>query len=108
MATTTTPRHAVRGLLLILVLGLIVGCAGRGEVDADGAFVGSVTRVWRDGLQLDIPGDNLRVDTWAVCGDNTSTHIRVGDNLRVWATRDLFSWDASRIETPSGAPACPR
>lgn len=75
----------------------------------DGAFVGTVGRVWSDGMRLDTDdGGSIRIDTWAVCGDNTARNIRMGDRVRVYASRSLFSYDAWRILDEEGQPACSR
>lgn len=103
MLPTIYHRHMALLALLALVT---VACSARGTVDDEGAFVGQVTRVWSDGLNMDTPGNNIRIDTWQVCGDRTAANISVGDTVHIWATRDLFSYEAWRIQTPTGDPAC--
>lgn len=72
-----------------------------------GGFQGTVSRVWEDGLRLDLGnGESLRIDTWEVCGDNTARNIRVGDQITVFADRDFFSYEAWRILDANGEPVC--
>ncbi|MBS3959052.1 MAG: hypothetical protein KGZ52_06610 [Xanthomonadaceae bacterium] len=74
---------------------------------ADWATVeGTVERVWEDGLSLKVGTDSVRVDTWAVCGDATPLHIRVGDQLRIEGDRELTSLDAARITGADGKQPC--
>lgn len=107
---STRSKHSGR-LRRVLVVGaaamLLAGCSPKGQVNSDGAFAGTVSRVWEDGLNLAIEGGNtIRVDTWSVCGDFTATSIASGDAIQVWATRDLFSYEAWQIQNADGEPAC--
>ncbi|HZK06244.1 MAG TPA: hypothetical protein VFC82_10450 [Actinomycetaceae bacterium] len=88
----------------------LAGCAGGAKFprNEDGGFVGTVTSVGRDNLRMDVGEGNMWVDTWAVCGDHTSQHISVGDEIVVFADRELFSYDAWRILDVAGEPACDR
>lgn len=96
----------------VATLGLaMTGCVSGAKFqrDADGGFQGTVTSVGQDNLRMDVTGGgNMWVDTWAVCGDRTSQNISVGDDIIVFADRELFSYDAWRILDASGEPACPR
>ncbi len=92
---------------MCVAFGLVVGCSAKGQVNADGALEGTVARVWEDGMNLDIPdGNTVRIDTWSVCGDFTAANIAQGDTVQVWASRDLFSYEAWRILDSNGEPAC--
>lgn len=76
--------------------------------NAEGGFEGQVTAVIEDYLDLSVDGRTMRVDTWAVCGDDTARHISVGDTIILFADREVTDYDAWRILTPGGEPACPR
>lgn len=77
------------------------------QISADANYEGSVTRVWEDGLVLQLSdGSSVMVDTWAVCEDNTARNISTGDQITVIANRDAFSYDAKNILNASGEPAC--
>lgn len=90
---------------------LSAGCAAGAKFprNEDGGFAGTVTSVRQDSLRMQI-GDSgeMLVDTWAVCGDDTARTISVGDEIVVFADRELFSYDAWRILDAAGEPACPR
>ncbi|QEO10334.1 hypothetical protein [Protaetiibacter larvae] len=101
----------VGAVVAVAVVSLLVltGCSRpQFPRNEDGAFEGTVTSVREDGLDLRIGDATMRVDTWAVCGDDTARHISVGDELVVFADRETFDYDAWRILTPDGDPACPR
>lgn len=77
------------------------------ESNTYGGFQGTVSRVWEDGLRLDLGnGESLRIDTWDVCGDHTARNISVGDQITVFADRDFFSYEAWRILDANGEPIC--
>lgn len=95
-------------VLLALAALLLSGCTSRTPRNAEGAIDGVVTRVGRDNMNIDVEGGgNIRIDTWGVCGDATNQNINVGDQVQVFASRDLFSYDAWRILDDAGEPACP-
>lgn len=98
------------GAVVILAAGLVLfaGCAGSHPRNADGAFEGTVASVRSDRLTLDLVDGSVRIDTWSVCGDDTARHIAVGDEIVVFADRDLFSYEAWRILDEDGQPACSR
>lgn len=109
-----TLRAALLGGVIVLAFVVIavvafLAIAGpdRAPRSAEGAFEGSVSRVWQDGMTLEVDGGaTVRLDTWSVCGDRTASNIAVGDELRVYADRDLLSYEAWQILDPSGEPAC--
>lgn len=102
----STVRLAVAGAALAMLAS--TACSGgQASPNADGDYTGVVTRVWSDGLRLDVDsGGSIRVDTWEVCGDATPRHIDAGDRIAVSATRDIFSRDAWQILDADGEPAC--
>lgn len=75
--------------------------------DADGNYVGVVTSVREDELEMDVDsGGSMRVDTFAVCGDRTPAFISVGDRLTITADRETVGFDAITILDEAGQPAC--
>lgn len=103
-----TNAFFVTPLIVAGALGL-TACASSGDVspDADGNFVGVVTDVREDGLNMDVDsGGSMRVDTFAVCGDNTRQFISVGDRLTITADREAVDFDAITILDEAGEPAC--
>ena len=67
---------------------------------------GVVERVRSDALSLRVGEDMIRVDTWAVCGDETARYISVGDQLTVFGNRDVITYYATRILDSNGEPVC--
>lgn len=66
-----------------------------------------MARVWEDGVRLDVDGGrSVRVDTWDVCGDHTARNISVGDRVVVFADRDGFGYDATKIVDAAGNQPC--
>lgn len=102
----------MKGSAAVVVLAagtiLLVGCAGSHPRNEDGAFEGTVTNVRSDRLTLELSDGSVRIDTWSVCGDHTARNISVGDEITVFADRDLFSYEAWRILDENGEAACPR
>lgn len=106
---SSTKRMMIVCLVAIMVALLMTGCASRTPRNEDGAIVGTVTRVGQDNMSVDVEGgSNVRIDTWGVCGDSTADNISVGDTVTIFASKDLFSYDAWRILNESGDPACSR
>lgn len=102
-----TKRMITLWIVAIMATLLVAGCASRTPRNEDGAIVGTVTRVRRDSMNLDVEGGgNVRIDTWGVCGDSTADNISVGDTVTVFASKDLFSYDAWRILDENGDRAC--
>jgi len=99
----------VAALAVVAVMSLVVtGCVAGAKFprNDEGGFEGTVTSVGQDNLRMDVGDGNMWVDAWAVCGDNTSQNISVGDEILVFADRELFSYDAWRILDADGEPAC--
>jgi len=103
------PPTRLLTILFILVIALLAtGCNSRTPRNADGGIDGTVTRVGRDNMNIDVVGgSNILIDTWAVCGDATNQNISVGDVVQVFASRELISYDAWRILDENGENACP-
>lgn len=97
------------GLLFVALFIFLMGCSStRAQPNTDdGAFEGTVSQVWEDGMILEIEGRNpLLIDTWNACGDNTSRFISVNDRVRVYASRDMISYDSWRILDEDGQLIC--
>lgn len=95
-------------LIAVTAALLVTGCASRTPRN-EGGIEGTVTRVRRDSMNLEVAdGGNIRVDTWAACGDSTADNISVGDTVTVFASKDLFSYDAWRVLDENGDRACSR
>ncbi len=101
-------RRPIAMVTATAAIALLAGCGTSYPRNEEGAFEGSVDRVREDNLRLNVGSDTINVDTWSVCGDRTSRHISVGDELQVFAERDWFGFDAWRILTADGEPACPQ
>lgn len=91
---------------LVAVFLVATANRGRARVEADGAFHGTAAQVRSDSLRLTTDSGTIRVDTWAVCGDRTRAHVADGDRIAVFASRDLFSYEAWRILDAAGEPVC--
>jgi hypothetical protein len=61
------------------------------------AYSGTVERVWEDGFQLNTGDRTLRVDTWAVYGDNTASYVSVGDRITMTGEFENGEFDASTV-----------
>ncbi len=69
-------------------------------------FTGSVERVWEDGFILRTNERSITVDSWDVCGDNTTQHISVGDRLVVSGEFDEGEFDAFSITNNNNEKLC--
>jgi len=76
---------------------------------AQTTYTGTVERVWEDGLRLDTGDRTFRVDTWDIYGDNTPSHVAVGDELTITGEFEGREFDAFTItvadSNPTSAPA---
>ena len=86
---------------------LLVGCISSTPRNAEGGIEGTVESTREDSLVLRVGDDTIRVDTWGVCGDETRTHISVGDEITVFGSLDVVTYDATRILDAAGEPVCP-
>jgi len=64
---------------------------------AQTTYIGTVERVWEDGLRLNTGDRTLRVDTWDVYGDNTPSNVAVGDELTITGEFEGREFDAFNI-----------
>ena len=71
--------------------------------DAEGSFTGRVEAVWEDGLRLDTGNRTIRVDSWAVYGDNTPQNVAVGDCITMTGEFAGRTFDAFSISADESA-----
>lgn len=67
---------------------------------------GSVGQVWEDGFRLNSNGRSITVDTYDICGDNTTSHISVGDQVTITGEFDEGEFDAFSVTKANGRRAC--
>lgn len=85
------------------VAGLVVAAGINSMAQAQGnSFSGTVERVWEDGFRLRTEGRTLTVDSWDVCGDNTSRNLSRGDQVTVNGEFDGREFDAFSITRGDG------
>ncbi|MEA5581460.1 hypothetical protein VB620_08925 [Nodularia harveyana UHCC-0300] len=70
------------------------------------SFSGRVQRVWEDGFRLNTSGRSITVDTYDICGDNTTRYISAGDQLVVTGEFDLGEFDAFSVTKANGQSVC--
>ena len=70
------------------------------------SFSGTVERVWEDGFRLKTQERSLRVDSWDVCGDNTSRNLSRGDQVTVDGEFDGGEFDAFSITKEDDVKVC--
>lgn len=91
----------------IFVSSLVaVGIASTIQAQSSGSFTGTVERVWEDGFRLNAGDRVLRVDSWDLCGDHTTSYVSVGDRLTVTGEFELRDFDAFSITTSDGLALC--
>lgn len=70
------------------------------------SFSGNVHRVWEDGFRLDTSDRFITVDTYGVCGDNTTRHISADDQVTVTGEFDEGEFDAFSVTKADGTSVC--
>lgn len=70
------------------------------------SLTGVVERVWEDGFRLRVGDRAITTDTWAVCGDFTARHVRVGDQLTVIGEFEGREFDVYGITHANGQQVC--
>lgn len=94
-------------LIGTIVLGVFAATVFPGVVRANnGSFSGTIERVWEDGFRLQSDSRSITVDSWDVCGDNTSRHLSAGDRVTVVGEFEDGEFDAFSITKADGAAAC--
>ena len=74
--------------------------------DRENSLSGEVKRVWEDGFQLQDSDRTIRIDSWDVCGDNTSGNIEIGDRVTVTGEFEGGEFDAFSIVKSDGTNVC--
>lgn len=87
-------RFAVLGLALTGMTSVIVLPQ---DSYAQATYTGVVEQVWEDGFRLRTGDRTLMVDSWDVYGDNTATHVEVGDRITVSGEFSDGGFDAFSI-----------
>jgi hypothetical protein len=91
----------------LLFLGVVILASVPAFAQNQGnSFSGRVQRVWEDGFRLNTSGRSITVDTYDICGDNTTRHISAGDQVTVTGEFDGGEFDASSVTKASGASVC--
>ncbi|MEM8832776.1 MAG: hypothetical protein AAGE96_26080 [Cyanobacteria bacterium P01_G01_bin.19] len=72
----------------------------------DYIFIGTVERVWEDGFRLNTGDRTFRVDSWDICGDNTTKHLSADREISVLGEFSGFEFDASSITDREGNTVC--
>jgi hypothetical protein len=88
---------------------LLLGIFTSGSVIAQtqsAVFSGRVQRVWEDGFQLKTGNRSITVDSYDICGDNTTRHIRVGEQVTVRGEFEGGEFDAFSVIKASGKSVC--
>jgi hypothetical protein len=70
------------------------------------SFSGSVHRVWEDGFRLNTSARSITVDTYDICGDNTTRHISAGEQVTVTGEFDEGEFDAFSVTKADGTRVC--
>jgi hypothetical protein len=97
-------KSTVAGFVFLLVGILTTGCAIAQAQDA--TFSGRVDRVWEDGFQLNNGDRSITVDSYDICGDNTTRHITVGEQVTVTGEFEGGEFDAFSITKANGESVC--
>ena len=69
-------------------------------------FSGTVERVWEDGFRLNTGDRTFRVDSWDVCGDNTTSHLSADQQVNVLGEFSGLEFDAFSVTDRAGNPVC--
>lgn len=98
----------MKSLLTVLILaGMVVSAGITSVAQARGdSFSGTVERVWEDGFRLKTEEHSLKVDSWDVCGDNTSRNLSKGDLVTVNGQFDGGEFDAFSIIKADDVKVC--
>ena len=95
-----TSASFVSMLFVILTPGFAIG-ENQGT-----SFSGRVNRVWEDGFQLKTRNRTITVDSYDICGDNTTRHIAVGNRVTVTGEFEDGEFDAFSIIKADKTRAC--
>ncbi|WP_414550058.1 hypothetical protein [Anabaena sp. CCY 0017] len=70
------------------------------------SFSGRVQRVWEDGFRLNTSGRSIAVDTYDICGDNTTRYISAGDQVTITGEFEVGEFDAFSVTKANGKSVC--
>ncbi len=94
-------------ITVFALTGLAVTASVTSIAQARGnSFSGTIERVWEDGFRLKTEERSLRVDSWDVCGDNTSRNLSEGDRVTVDGEFDGREFDAFSITKEGDVKVC--
>ena len=92
---------------VVAVAGVVVAAGTNVIAQAQGnSFSGTIERVWEDGFRLRTEERSLKVDSWDVCGDNTSRNLSKGDKVTVDGEFDGGEFDAFSITKANNVKVC--
>lgn len=66
--------------------------------DRANAYTGTVERVWEDGFRLNTGDRTLTVDSWDLYGDNTPSHVAVGDRVTITGEFEDGEFDVFTVQ----------
>lgn len=97
-------KSIVEGFVFLLVGLLTNKCAIAQAQSA--TFSGKVHQVWEDGFQLKSGNRFITVDSYDICGDNTTRYITVSEQITVTGEFEGGEFDAFAITRASGESVC--
>ena len=97
-------KSTVAGFTFLLFGTLTIECAIAQAQSA--TFSGIVHQVWEDGFQLNSSGRSITVDSYDICGDNTTRHITVGEKVTVIGEFEGREFDAFSITNANVESVC--
>jgi hypothetical protein len=65
-----------------------------------------VQQVWEDGFRLDTGDRTITVDTWDLCGDQTTQFLTVGKPVTITGEFDDGEFDVFTLVTTDGDQIC--
>ncbi len=89
----------------VVILGVEIVSSATAQ-NQKNSLSGEVERVWEDGFQLQDSDRTIRIDSWDVCGDNTSSNIEMGDRVTVTGEFERGEFDAFSIVKADGTNVC--
>ena len=92
----------VMGAALVIGLRSVSAVPQRQEL----TISGTVQRVWEDGFRLEADDRTLTVDTWDLCGDNTTQFVAADDTVTMTGEFDASEFDAFSLTDAEGEPVC--
>lgn len=72
----------------------------------DYIFIGTVERVWEDGFLLNTGDRTFKVDSWDICGDNTTNYLSADRQVSVSGKFSGLEFDAFSITDREGNTVC--